>query len=100
MEILSKFDSLDKMKITSSYSKGKLERSGKGFITYLDFKIKSRSQNYKKARYSIGNVNKNDLSKIIKEFEKLKNYLMRRRGPNMSLLTDNLMQQDSLRSVW
>ena len=36
--ISSKFDSLEKMKITSSESKGKLERSGKGLITSLGFK--------------------------------------------------------------
>ena len=38
-----KFDSLDKMKITSSESKEKLERSGKGLITSLGFKTKARS---------------------------------------------------------
>ena len=42
LEISSKFDSLDKMKITSSESKGKLERSGKGLITSLGFKAKVR----------------------------------------------------------
>ena len=41
LEISSKFDSLDKMKITSSESKGKLERSGKGLITSLGFKTKA-----------------------------------------------------------
>ena len=30
-----------------------------------------RSQKYKKARYAIGNVSEKDLSKIIKEFEKI-----------------------------
>ena len=29
------------------------------------------SQNYEKARYAIGNVSKKELSKIIKEFEKI-----------------------------
>ena len=42
--ISSKFDSLDKIKTTPSESKGKLERSGKGLVTSLDFKIKVRSQ--------------------------------------------------------
>ena len=56
LDISLKFDSLDKMKITSSKSKGKLKRSGKGLITYLGFKTKARSHNYKKARYSIGYV--------------------------------------------
>ena len=44
LDISSKFDSLDKNKITSSESKGKLERSGKGLIASLGFKIKARSQ--------------------------------------------------------
>ena len=40
LDISSKFDSLNKTKITSSESKGKLERSGKGLVTALDFKTK------------------------------------------------------------
>ena len=66
-----KFDSLDKMKITSSESKDNLGRSGKGLITSLGLKAKVRPHKYKKARYAIGNVSKKDLSKIIREFEKL-----------------------------
>ena len=42
LEISSKFDSLDNMKTTSSESKGKLERSGKGLVTALGFKTKVR----------------------------------------------------------
>ena len=61
---------MDKMKITSSDSKGKLERSGKGFIIYLVFNAKARLQKYKKARYAIVNVSKKDLSKIIRGFDK------------------------------
>ena len=45
LEISSKFDSLDNMKITSSQSKGRLERPGKGLITSLGFNTKARSQN-------------------------------------------------------
>ena len=66
LDISSKFDSMDKMKITYSESKGKFERSGKGFITSLGFKSKARSQKYKKSRYAIENVIKKYLSKIIK----------------------------------
>ena len=44
LDISSKFDSMYKMKITSSESNGKLERSGKGLITSLVFKTKARSQ--------------------------------------------------------
>ena len=40
-------------------------------VTSLGFKTKVRSQEYKKARYAIKNVSEKDLSKIIKEFEKI-----------------------------
>ena len=40
LNISAKFDSLNKMKTTSSESKGKLERSGKGLVAALDFKTK------------------------------------------------------------
>ena len=45
--------------------------SRKGLINSLGFKAKVRPHNYKKERYSIVNVSKKDLSKIIREFEKL-----------------------------
>ena len=69
LNVSAKFDSLNKMKTTSSESKGKLGRSGKGLVTALALKTKVRSKKYKKARYAIGNISENDLSKIIKEFE-------------------------------
>ena len=47
LDISSKFDSLDKMKTTSSESKVTLERSGKGLVTSLGFKTKLKSQRYK-----------------------------------------------------
>ena len=59
------------MKITSSESKVKLEISGKGLITSLGFNSKARPQKYKRARCAIGNVSEKDISKIIKEFEKI-----------------------------
>ena len=71
LEISSKFDSMDKMKTTSSDSKGKLEISEKGLVTSLGFKTKLRSQKYKKERYAIRNVSEKDLSKIIKEFKSI-----------------------------
>ena len=40
-------------------------------ITSLGFKAKARSQKYKKARYAIKNVSEKDLSRIIKDFEKI-----------------------------
>ena len=54
------------METASSESKEKLERSGKGWVTALDFKTKLSSPKYKKARYAIGNVSEKDLLKIIK----------------------------------
>ena len=71
LDISAKFDSLNKMETTYSESKEKLERSGKGLLTALDFKSKVRLPKYKKARHSIGNVSEKDLLKIIKEFEKI-----------------------------
>ena len=62
---------MDKMKITSSESKGKLERSGKGLITSLGYNTKARSKKYKKARYAIRNVSEKELYKIVMEFEKI-----------------------------
>ena len=69
LNISEKFDSLKKMETTSSESKGKLGRSGKGLVTALALKTKVRSKKYKKARYVIVNVSMKELSNIIKEFE-------------------------------
>ena len=59
------------MRITSSYPKNNLERSGKGLVTSLVLKTKARTKNYKKAMYAIIIVSKKDLSKIIRGFDKL-----------------------------
>ena len=40
LNVSEKFDSLNKMETTSSESKGKLGRSGKGLVTALAFKTK------------------------------------------------------------
>ena len=40
-------------------------------VTALDFMTKVRLPKNKKARYAIGNVSEKDLSKIIKEFDKI-----------------------------
>ena len=71
LNVSAKFDSLNNMETTSSESKGKLGRLGEGLVTALDFKTKVRAPKYKKARYAIRNVSEKDLSKIIKEFEKI-----------------------------
>ena len=81
MDISLKFDSLDKMRITSSESKYKLEISGKGLITSLGFKAKVRPNKYKKARYAIGNVSKYDISKIVMEFKKFERLPYEKKRP-------------------
>ena len=69
LKISEKFDDLDKMEITSSESKVKMEGSGKWLVTALALNTKARSKKYKKAKYAIGNVSMKDLSNKIKEFE-------------------------------
>ena len=71
LDIYLKFGSLDKVKITSSEPKDYLGRSGKGLITSTGLNTIGMSKKKKKARYAITNVNKKDLSKIIKKFENL-----------------------------
>ena len=51
LDISSNLDGLDKTKIKSSKSKGKLGRSGKGLITSMRFKTKARSQKKGKVCY-------------------------------------------------
>ena len=48
LNISEKFDDLYKMETTSSESKVKMEGSGKGLVTVLDLKAKSRSKNIKR----------------------------------------------------
>ena len=51
-------------------------------VTDMGFKIKVRSQKYKKARYAIVNVSEKDLSNIIKEFEKIRRLPYENKRPN------------------
>ena len=81
LEISLKFDNMDKTKTTSSESKGKLESPGKGLITSLGFKAEVRPKKYKKARYAIINVNKKDLSKIIRDFERFEKLTYENKRP-------------------
>ena len=50
LDISAKFDILNKMKTTSSESKGKLVRSGKGLVTALSFKTKVRFAKIQKGK--------------------------------------------------
>ena len=80
LDISLKFGSLDKVKTTSSEPKDCMRRSGKGLITSLGLKDNLRSKKDKKARYAINNVIMKDISKIIKDLEKLpyKGYVQKR----------------------
>ena len=71
LKISLKFDSMENMRITSSESKLNLGISGKVLINSLGIKAKTRPKKYKKARYIIVNVSRKDLSKMIRDFEKL-----------------------------
>ena len=42
-----------------------------GLETHRGFNTKARPQKYKKARYAIRNIREKDLSKIIRDFEKI-----------------------------
>ena len=70
LDILLKFVSPDKMRITSSDPKDNLGRSGKGLINYPGIKAKSSTKKEKKAKYAIGNFSMKGLLNIIREFEK------------------------------
>ena len=50
-------------------------------ITSLGFKAKARPQKYKKARYAIGIVSEKDISKIIKDFEKIEKIPYEKKRP-------------------
>ena len=50
-------------------------------VTSLGFKPKLRSQKYKRERYAIGNVCEKDISKIIKEFEKIEKLPYEKKRP-------------------
>ena len=91
LEISSKFDSLDKIKITSSESKRRLEISVKGLITSLGFKTKARSKKLKSQGVPLEMSVRRTFLRLLRSLRNLRNYLMRRRGPNMSLLTDTFI---------
>ena len=67
------------MRITSSDLRDNLGRPGKGLITSLGLKAKARPKKHKKAMYTIGNISIQDLSKIIREFERLTYKIYERR---------------------
>ena len=86
LDISSKFDNLDKMKTKSSESKGKLERSGKGLVTSLGFRTKVSSKNTKKQGMPSEISVRRTFLRLLRSLRNLESYLVRRRGPNLSLL--------------
>ena len=73
------------MIITSLDSKDNLGILGKRLIASLGLMEKASPKKHKKARYSIGNITKKELSNIIREFEKLPYKSYERRRPNHEL---------------
>ena len=71
LDILLKFSSPENMRIKSSDPNNNLGKPGKELIISPGIKAKSRPKKSKKKRYVIGNVSNKDLSKIIREFDKL-----------------------------
>ena len=86
MNISAKFDSLNKMETTSSESKVELERSGKGLVTALAFKTKVGSKNTKRQGIPSEMSVRRTFLRLLGSLINLRNYLMRRRVPKMSLL--------------
>ena len=81
LDISLKFGRLDRIRIISLDPKDNLGRLGKVLITSLGLKAKARTNKYKKSRYYIVNIIMKDLSKIIREFDKLPYKSYERRRP-------------------
>ena len=100
LDISLKFESLEKMRITSSDSKDNLLISRKGLITSLGIRSKARPKNAKRKDMP-SEISARITFKIL--LGSLINYLlrvMRGGGPNMILLAVTFTYQDILRSVW
>ena len=104
LNVSAKFDSLNKMKTTSSEWKGKLGISGKGLVTALDLRTKLRSKKCKKAKYAIGNVSMKDLFNIIKDFEKNCQGTLCEKDPqtwaNFQLLSSSKVHRKVYAEIW
>ena len=80
LSISLKFGSMNNTIITYPEPKDYLGRSGKRLITSMGLKTNVRPKENKNSRYAITNVSMMDISKIIKEFEKIpyKGYVRKR----------------------
>ena len=72
---------MDRMIIKSSEPIDNLGISGEGLITSMGIKAKTIPNKQKKSRYAIVNFSMKDLSKSIREFEKLSCKIYERRRP-------------------
>ena len=86
LNVSAKFDSLNEMKTTSSESKGKWGRSGKGLVTDLAFKTKVRPQNTKRQGMPSKMSAWRTFRILSKSLRKLSRYLMWKVSPNTSQL--------------
>ena len=85
-DISSNFDSLENMKIVSSESKRKLEISGNCWLTIWVSRPKQGHKNTKSQGMPSEISARRTPLRLLGSLRNLRNYLMRRRGPNMSLL--------------
>ena len=69
-------------------------------ITSLGFNTKARLQKYKKERYNIGNVSKKEISKTIKEFEKIEKLPYEKKMPKHETTGSYFHLARQLESVW
>ena len=100
LDILLKFGSLDKMKITYSYPKYYLGRSGKGFITSMGLKTSVMSKRTKSQGMTLLMTVWRIFQRLSRSFKGCLIRVICRRGPNMNLLTVTFIYQDILLIVW
>ena len=92
MNVSEKFDSLNKMETTSSYSRGKLGRSGKGLVTALDLKTKVRFRKNTERQGMPSEMSaRRTFQRLSKSLRKLAMYLMWKVYPNMRKLPANFI---------
>ena len=87
LEILLKFDNLDKTRITSSESKDNLGRPGMGLITSLGIKAKASPKKYKNRSMPSEMSLRRTFQRILGILTIYLIKFMRGGGPNMSLVT-------------
>ena len=91
LDISSKFVSLDKMKITSSESKVKFGKIRKGIDLLWVYRPKQGRTNTKRKGMPSEMSVRRTFLRLLGSLRNLRNYLVRKRGPSMSLLTDTFI---------